>query len=100
MIDIESDIYHCLLKFEVNNVGTLLVNKNNKILGTVTDGDIRKALINQRMLNIPVKDVMNTSFLFGVNTKECKEIFISNVHIMLVPLLTENKELISIFVRD
>lgn len=36
----------------------LVVDKDHKLLGTVTDGDIRRALIQGKLLDAPVSDVM------------------------------------------
>lgn len=99
-IDVESDAYHCLPKFEINNVGTLLVLKKAIVVGTITDGDIRKALINNRLLSIPVKSIMKSDYKFGLNESDCKEIFRLYPYIFMVPMVAENKELISIYIRD
>lgn len=40
----------------------LVVNENGRLLGTVTDGDIRRSLLRGQSLDSPVKDVMNRSF--------------------------------------
>ena len=37
----------------------LVVDKNKKLLGTVTDGDIRRALIKHTSMDCPVEEVMN-----------------------------------------
>jgi mannose-1-phosphate guanylyltransferase / mannose-6-phosphate isomerase len=100
IIDIDADVYHCLSKFEVNNVGTLLVMKGNVVVGTVTDGDIRKALINNRLMSIPVKHIMKNDYLFGLNNDECIKIFEKYSFIFMVPLVDEKKQLITIYLRD
>lgn len=99
-IDIDSDVYHCLPKFEINNVGTLLVVKKNVVVGTITDGDIRKALINNRLLSAPVKNIMNSDYKFGVSERECGEIFNQYPFIFMAPLVANNRELIAIYIRD
>jgi dTDP-glucose pyrophosphorylase/predicted transcriptional regulator len=40
---------------------TLVADKNNKLLGTITDGDIRRALINKLTMKSEVKIVMNNN---------------------------------------
>lgn len=37
----------------------LIVGQSDKLLGTLTDGDVRRALLNQRSLQIPVTEIMN-----------------------------------------
>ncbi len=39
----------------------LVVDNNRKLLGTITDGDIRRALINNLPLTLPVSEVMYTT---------------------------------------
>jgi len=38
----------------------LIVDQNDRLLGTLTDGDVRRALLRQLPLNTPVIEVMNT----------------------------------------
>jgi predicted transcriptional regulator len=100
IISIDSDAYHCLPKFEINNAGTLLVMKKNTVVGTITDGDIRKVLIKHRLLSIPVKDVMKNDYKFGLNESECDLIFKTYPYIFITPQVSENRELIQLFQRD
>ena len=37
----------------------LVVNEQQVLLGTVTDGDIRRAIIARKNLELPVEDIMN-----------------------------------------
>ncbi|ODC04164.1 alcohol dehydrogenase [Terasakiispira papahanaumokuakeensis] len=37
----------------------IIVNKKEELLGTVTDGDIRRSLINEINLEIPISEIMN-----------------------------------------
>jgi len=100
VINFQDDIYHCLPKLELNNVRTLLVMKGAQVLGTITDGDIRKILLNNRLLNIPVTHIMKSDYHFGVTEEECADIFRAYSYIFMVPLVTSEKELVSLFQRD
>ncbi len=40
---------------------SLVVDEDYKILGTVTDGDIRRALINNVSMDVPISEVMNSN---------------------------------------
>lgn len=100
IINIDSDIFHCLPKFEVNNLGSLLVVKDSMVVGTITDGDIRKALINNRLLTMPIKHVMNSSYKFGFNESECLKILEDHSYIFVVPLVSEDRRLLKIFLRS
>ena len=99
IIEHNQNLYDCLIKFEENNAHTLLVKNNNKIIGTVTDGDIRKALIRYRTLQTKVNLVMNMSFVFATSDNQCEELFDNNKHVVLIPVLNQQRELISIFLR-
>ncbi len=39
----------------------LVVDESKRLLGTITDGDIRRALIQKKSLNLPVSEIMYTS---------------------------------------
>lgn len=44
----------------------LVVDNDEKLLGTVTDGDIRRGIINGINMNSPIKEIMNRNF-FSLN---------------------------------
>jgi CBS domain-containing protein len=90
----------CLAKLEINKVKTLLVMDKGRVLGTLTDGDVRKIIINNRLLLIPVKEAMNVDYHFGLKKEECLNIFKKYKHILMVPMVDENRNLIEIYVRD
>jgi len=98
-INVGSELSLCLVKLELNNLKTLLVTNNKKVVGTITDGDIRKALLNNRKLSIPVDQVMNSDYFFGSSESECKIIFKKHSYIFVVPHLNHNRELIKIYLR-
>ena len=63
---IKSDlrIIDALNQLDVLDIKTLLVTHNNQYLGTITDGDIRRGLLNNIKLDEPVKTVTNTESTF------------------------------------
>lgn len=73
---------------------TLFVaDSRNSILGSVTDGDIRRALINGGNLEDPVEKVMNTSFLFATPSEDLTPKIAEGRrrHIRLLPVVEEGK---------
>ena len=46
----------------------LVLNESGKLIGTVTDGDIRRALINRHGMNAQVNDLMNPKPAVAVTT--------------------------------
>lgn len=90
--------YECLVKFEANNVHTVLVVNDDLVLGTVTDGDIRKSLINFRLLTIPACEVMNSHFIYGKSIDECQKLAKKYSHLLLFPVIDGNRRLQDIYI--
>ena len=42
----------------------IVLNSENVVLGTITDGDIRRALLDGITVDYPVENVMNKDYLF------------------------------------
>lgn len=98
----DKTVYDALVKIEASKYGTLIVTRDNLVVGTITDGDIRKILIKHRMLNIPVREVMNQHFVYlnENNTDESQEIFRKSFFVRLVPVVDTDGHLISVILRD
>ena len=57
------NISDCILHIGKVKIKTLIVtNKNKKLLGTVSDGDIRRGILKFRKLDISVKKIMKKKF--------------------------------------
>lgn len=71
----------------------LVVNDEQQLLGVVTDGDIRRGLLNNLPLETPVVDIMSRSpITASVNTaKEQLVKLMESKSILAVPLMEENK---------
>jgi len=93
----------CSLKYamsiieENNHRCTIVVDNKNKVVGTLSDGDIRKYLLSNHLLTGKVKDVMNLNFRFLSEHNEAvaKEIF-DKLHISLIPVVDDDGLLIDI----
>ncbi|WP_299123955.1 nucleotidyltransferase family protein [uncultured Winogradskyella sp.] len=75
-----------------------IVDKNNKVLGSLSDGDIRRALINGHSIEEPAIDIAHKNFKFiqqNTTKKEELEQFKAN-KITLIPILNTNMELVKI----
>ncbi len=75
----------------------LFVEDDNKIIGSITDGDIRRAIVKEQNLNKTVGDICNRNFLFEYE----KQGFIDlsqykKKDIKILPILTENKQLLEV----
>lgn len=75
----------------------LFVCNNRKLLGTITDGDIRRFIIKKNFkdyLNFQAQDLMNQKPFFILENKENKKI---PKNIKFLPLLNSKKEVIDIY---
>jgi dTDP-glucose pyrophosphorylase/CBS domain-containing protein len=87
----------------LNDLGTpslalLVTDSDSRIIGTVTDGDIRRALLNGKDVMTPVVDVTNRNFRFlksGENEngrfREWRE-----MNIQFIPVLDDQQKLVSV----
>ena len=80
----------------------LVVDENNLLLGTVTDGDIRRALLKGLSMTEPIDLVMNRSpySVLPDYDKEELKITMTARHFRQVPVLTEDREVIDLVVID
>lgn len=69
------------------------LDEEGKILGSVTDGDIRRALINGLDLTAPVEKVMNSTFLYATPGDNLTAIIAEGRkrHIELLPIIEDGK---------
>jgi CBS domain-containing protein len=100
VIDSKATLLECFVKFEANNVHTLLVLKGRRVIGTVTDGDIRKALIKFRTLATNVDKIMNLDFLFVHTAINANSLFTAHPYILLIPVIDSEQQILSVCVRD
>lgn len=63
LIPADATLRQTLQTLEAGLQISLVVDENERLLGTVTDGDIRRSLLQDASLDSPVSGVMNTSFV-------------------------------------
>ena len=85
----------------VNRNCLIVIDEKKKALGTITDGDIRRALLKKKSINSKLKDLCNKNFLFferNYDIHKIKKIILNeNNNINIVPILNEKKNIIKIF---
>lgn len=102
LVSPDDPTYKALEKIELNKFGTVIVTNGQKVVGTLSDGDIRKILLTNNMLSIPVRDVMNqnfTSILPGQEV-EAKAIFQKAFFIRIIPIVDSDGMLLGLLKRD
>ncbi len=78
-----------------------VVDDNGQVIGSLTDGDVRRSLIKKQELNTPVGDICNPDFLF----ERSNESYIDfsdyrKKDIKVLPLLDEDRKLVDIIDLD
>lgn len=100
-VDWESSLFLALDLIDRNNAKAVIVVRSGFAIGVVTDGDIRKALLNRRTLDAPIRDVMNEAFKFCLNENEATLLFEEFPYISILPIVDSpsNKRLLKVAVR-
>lgn len=74
-----------------------VVNKDNEMVGTITDGDIRRALTSGISLEAPIPEAMNRKFSYVSHNSEVSKLKeFRGKNIVLIPLLDAEKRIIDI----
>ncbi len=89
---------------KLSNISRLIlfvVDDKNKVIGSVTDGDIRRSIVKNHDIQRPIGEVCNPDFLFEYKNKDYID-FTSykNKDIKILPLLDKKKNLIDIIDLD
>ena len=80
----------------------MVLAKNKKIMGTISEGDILRSKLEKKNLSAPACAVMNKSFKYLINKKDikvAKKIFIK-FNINILPVLNKNFHLLSVITLD
>ena len=91
-----------LKKMNVNQLGTVFIQDNNKIIGIVTDGDVRRALLKKLKLTSEISKVFNKNFVYLVDSQATRENILKllDTRIKLIPILNKSHKLISIVTKN
>lgn len=74
-----------------------VVDDNDKMVGTLTDGDVRRALIRGKDLDSRVENAMHTSFSFLRNKEDIRTLkSLRDRNIMLIPVLDRDRKILDI----
>ena len=102
IINSDATIKQAMKTLDAGGIGFLCIYKNNKIYGIITDGDIRRAILDEVSLRVPIGEITNVKYIY-VNEKhtekELDNIF-RNTHIKHIPVVNKKHELIDIITED
>lgn len=82
--------------------GIYVVDNEDKVCGSITDGDIRRALLRGSAINDNVKSAMQENFIFGredFNDLQKKDLLLKH-DIQSFPVLDDSKKLMDIYSTD
>lgn len=97
----EDNILDVMKKINKNPQGAMFVCKNNQLLGSVTDGDIRRYLIKNGNLDSDVKNVYNKEPIFlYMDEKINYESFMKSRKLKSLPILDKNMHVVNILVLN
>ncbi|WP_297210941.1 MULTISPECIES: sugar phosphate nucleotidyltransferase [Thermodesulfovibrio] len=93
----DEDILTALRKLNDTAKKVLFVVRNGTLLGTITDGDIRRHILKNAKVEGYVKDIYNREpvFLFAEDVKkiDIKSLFVEK-RVEIIPILDKNKRLV------
>lgn len=95
----EDKLIDCLKKIETNGFGELIViNSKFKLLGSISDGDIRRSLLSNKPLVKNIKSIFNKNPVFLKNTKKNfkAKSFLMSSHINLLPIVDNQMKILKI----
>ncbi len=80
----------------------LIVNNKNILLGILSDGDVRRALLRNISLDECVTKAMNKNFIYAVKGASSKEIYelMSKYSIQQVPILDQENQLKELYIHN
>ena len=76
----------------------LVADNNQQLLGTITDGDIRRAIINHKGMDTPIKEIMHKDPVV-VSSSDSQDSILSlmkRLNILQVPVVNDKREIIGL----
>ena len=83
-------------------VKTLLVLNNNKLIGTLSDGDIRRGLVKGKNIDSNVSKICNLNFKYvhSISDKSKINRIFNSYNVPLIPVIDKNKKIIEIIYQN
>lgn len=94
-----NSIIEVMMIINENGMGiSFVIDDDQKLIGLVTDGDIRQAIIKRVELDTKITEVMNTKFIYG-NIDESYASLMTKISdfIHIIPLVNDNNEVVDYF---
>lgn len=101
IVNHDVSIKQAMKTLDAGTLGFLCICKDNTIFGVITDGDIRRAILNDISLKTPVSKITNIQYSFlnkGCIDTDINNLF-KNTHVKQIPIIDKGK-LIDIIIKD
>jgi len=88
---------------QLNNMKIVfVVDEESRLLGTITDGDVRRSILTGKVLSTSVDKIMNSSPSFVSQAEAEDEIYMSTIHAKhrYLPVLNSSRQILSVKSRD
>ncbi|RYD59428.1 MAG: CBS domain-containing protein [Sphingobacteriales bacterium] len=98
VINSTSTLKMALIKMTASYKGLLfVVDDEYKLLGALADGDVRRALINDVTLSIPIEQIMNLNPITAKSEAEATQLLKSRPHLLVIPVVDSNGVLMGVY---
>ena len=97
IVEHNNSLKEALVVINKNGFGLCFVVKDKKLLGVVTDGDLRRYFLNENDLDCKISQVMNKSFIYfhvQTDTSTIRDAFRENIK--YIPLVDDDFNLVDI----
>lgn len=91
---------NALQRMTKNRRGVLFVcDEDDHLVGVLSDGDVRRSLLDDALLVSAINNVMNTDPISAANTQEARDL-LHRLNIVAVPVVNKNGEIIEVVVEN
>jgi CBS domain-containing protein len=86
-----------MLLIEENEHRSVIVLDGDVVVGTLSDGDIRKAILDRRLLTTPVERLMHTNFVaLGPGERNRARDLLRGEDFFLIPIVDDDGKLVGV----
>lgn len=95
----DSNLIDVMKAIGKNNKGAVfIVDDSQKAIGVITDGDIRRAIINDHSVDTKVKDILHPAFVFGRKNEKHDELVKKITEsVKIIPILDDKHHILDFF---
>lgn len=102
IVDQNNTVKQAMEKMDENGKEIVYVVNDNKLIGSLSDGDVRRYILNDGDISLPVEQAMHTDpvSIYEIDYSKTQEIFELNSGINSIPELNEDSSIRTILFRS